>query len=423
MSKQVAQSDPAYPAMTLDILANVLSRADNPGEMDRYFSEEIRELTGARCVVFIQCVRGLGGTAHRVLSVNPARRRAWAESTAAHYIYQVVHDSPGARVWRANDSGEVALALRREGFAVSLTAPLNVGSIRVGALLVLGLHDHGHLDEETGLITTLSGIVALVLRNAFLYEVQEQTIQERTGELRKANTLLQESETRLRALSSRLERLREEERIRISREIHDELGQLLTGIKLDLAWIEHHLDGLGDDRRLNPVLDKLVATTDLVDSTMKSVQRIASELRPGILDRLGLAAALQYELSRFQERAGIVCRLSLPGSEPELPLETATALFRIFQEALTNVSRHAGASAVEVEFQPEPGWYRLEIRDNGRGIPEANLGASTSLGLLGIRERARLLGGRAAILPRAGGGTVIQVLAPAARSATPLEDP
>jgi PAS domain S-box-containing protein len=216
----------------------------------------------------------------------------------------------------------------------------------------------------------------------------------------------------LRALSARIEALREEERTRISREIHDELGQMLTGIKMDLRWMEHRLDEFGDDRRVNPILDKLVATAELIDATAKTVQRIAAELRPGLLDKLGLPTALQYEATRFEERTGIACRLIVPGGALTLRPEVATAFFRIFQEALTNVARHAKATAVEAELQPEADGCRLEIRDNGQGMAGVDLANLKSLGLLGMHERASLLGGGVSFAPRPGGGTVVTARIP-----------
>ena len=220
------------------------------------------------------------------------------------------------------------------------------------------------------------------------------------------------SEERLRSLSARIEGLREEERSRIAREIHDELGQMLTGIKMDLRWIEDRLDRFGDDRRVNPILDKLMAASAVADDTIKSVQRIAAELRPGILDKLGLAVALQYEAARFEERTGITCRRILPEDDLRLRPPAATAFFRIFQEALTNVARHARASLVEVELQSEEQGCRLEIRDNGKGITGEDLVNQRSLGMLGMQERARLLGGEVTFSPRSGGGTVVTVRIP-----------
>jgi PAS domain S-box-containing protein len=216
----------------------------------------------------------------------------------------------------------------------------------------------------------------------------------------------------LRALSARLENLREEERTRIAREIHDELGQMLTCIKMDLRWMERHLDEFGDDRRVNPILDQLVATTELADATITTVQRIAADLRPGILDKLGLPMTLQYEGARFEERTGIPCRLVMPSDTIPLGSEVATAFFRIFQEGLTNVARHAKARAVEVELQLEADGCRLEIRDDGKGMTGVEPALPTSLGLLGMQERARLLGGEVTFGPRPGGGTVVTVRIP-----------
>jgi PAS domain S-box-containing protein len=216
----------------------------------------------------------------------------------------------------------------------------------------------------------------------------------------------------LRALSARIETMREAERTRISREIHDELGQMLTGIKMDLRWVEHRLDEFGEDRRVNPILDKLVVTAELADATIKVVQRIAAELRPGILDKLGLPTALQYEAARFEERTGIACRLVVPGDALPLRPEVATAFFRIFEETLTNVTRHAKATAVEVELQPVADDWRLEIRDNGQGMAGVDLQNPKSLGLLGMQERASLLGGGVSFAPRPGGGTVVTVRIP-----------
>lgn len=237
-------------------------------------------------------------------------------------------------------------------------------------------------------------------------------IMEDITEKQRSEETLRQSEQQLRALSARLETLREEERTRISREIHDELGQMLTGIKMDLRWMEDRIDDFGDDPRVNPILDKLVATAELTDATAKTVQRIAAELRPGVLDKLGLPMALQYEAAQFEERTGLPCRLELPGEVPPMRFEAATAFFRIFQEALTNVVRHAQAKAVEAELRVEAQGCRLEIRDNGRGMGNVELENPASLGLRGMQERARLVGGEVYFAARPGGGTVVTVSIP-----------
>jgi two-component system sensor histidine kinase UhpB len=222
---------------------------------------------------------------------------------------------------------------------------------------------------------------------------------------------LRRSGEQLRALAARLQAVREEERSRVARQIHDDLGQMLTALKMDLCWMKRDLEGLKDPR-LNPILDKAVSATELTDGLVGSVQSIAAELRPGILDRLGLLMALSYETDRFQRRTGIACRLDLPEEEPLLPPESVTAVFRIFQETMTNVARHANASKVEIEFQFQPGFLMLEIRDNGRGIKTAELLGNQSLGVLGMKERARQLGGEITFQPGAAGGTVVTLRIP-----------
>jgi len=229
---------------------------------------------------------------------------------------------------------------------------------------------------------------------------------------KQAEAALHHSREQLRALSVRLQSLREAERAHIAREIHDELGQMLTGLKMDLHWAENGLEEL-KDARLNPILDKLVAATELADATITTVQRIASELRPGVLDRLGLMMALRHEIGQFQQRTGIPCQLNTPEEEPSFSPEVATAFYRIFQETLTNVARHAAASALEVSFRSEDGCFILEVRDNGKGIDDAALASPHALGLLGMRERAHLLGGTVAFHRQATGGAIVVVRLPA----------
>jgi len=230
-------------------------------------------------------------------------------------------------------------------------------------------------------------------------------------ERKQAEESLLRSERRLRALSARLESLREEERTHISREIHDKLGQMLTAVKMDLRWLEHCVDEFGEDRRLNPILDKLVAASELIDATVNTVQRIATELRSDILDQLGLPAALEREAAQFEERSGISCVVVMPRNLPPLQPEISIAFYRIFQECLTNVIRHANASAVRIEFLATD-VFRLEVRDNGRGIRVDDLRNPNSPGLLGMQERARLLGGEVSISRQYGGGTTVTASIP-----------
>ena len=220
------------------------------------------------------------------------------------------------------------------------------------------------------------------------------------------------SRHQLRALGSRLEALREEERLHLAREIHDDLGQALTTLKMDLVWMEQKLTQL-ESAAINPILDRMVGATEATDGIVQKVQEIAVRLRPGVLDKLGLPAALQYECRRFQERTGVSCEWHVPESEPRLPGDVSTALFRIFQECLTNGARHAQATKVQTELRIEGAWVILSVSDNGRGITEAEIASPKSLGLLGMRERASLFGGEARFQRGPAGGTIVTVRIPA----------
>jgi signal transduction histidine kinase len=214
----------------------------------------------------------------------------------------------------------------------------------------------------------------------------------------------------LRALAGRLQAVREEERSRLAREFHDVLAQDLTRLKLDIAWLDRRLAQPVQDRKL--LHDKLTGMSELTDGAIGAVQRIATELRPVVLDSLGLAAAIEWQVKDFEERTGISCQIKLPGRELSFERARSTAIFRILQESLTNVARHAQASKVEVELRCEAEQLMLTVRDNGRGIRTADLSDVHSMGLLGMRERATLLGGHCEIATGAEGGTSVQVRVP-----------
>ncbi|NUP09232.1 MAG: PAS domain-containing protein [Polyangiaceae bacterium] len=218
-------------------------------------------------------------------------------------------------------------------------------------------------------------------------------------------------EEQLRALSAHIERVREDERASIAREIHDELGQALTAIKLDLGWIMRRL---ARTEGLDPTttLEKLRSASDMTDEVVKLVRRISAALRPGVLDDLGLRAAIEWQSEEFEKRTGTRCTLSSNVSELPLDRDVSTNLFRIFQEALTNVARHARANAVEVELKTEEQRLSLVVRDDGRGISADVASHPRSLGLLGIRERARRIGGVAVISGEPRRGTRVTVSVP-----------
>lgn len=228
---------------------------------------------------------------------------------------------------------------------------------------------------------------------------------------RRAEEQLRQSREQLRALSSHLQSVREEERTRIAREVHDELGQALTALKLDLYALRRSITKEGD-RDPDRLLDKVKSMSSLIDTTIQSVRRIATELRPGILDDLGLVAAIEWQANDFQARTGISCEVASSVEYLELDRDRATAAFRIFQETLTNIARHAAASRVEIELKRDHTSLVLEVKDNGKGIKASDITASRSLGLLGMRERAQLLGGDLMIAGATGAGTLVTVSIP-----------
>lgn len=211
----------------------------------------------------------------------------------------------------------------------------------------------------------------------------------------------------LRALAGHLQSIREEERTRVAREIHDELGQALTAIKLESASMIRELP-VDAKQQLN----RAQSIVKLVDGTIQAVRRISTALRPAILDDLGLVAAVEWAASEFQSRTGTKCRLDLPKDDIGIDRECTTALFRILQETLTNVARHANATHVNVRLAKEESSLILEVRDNGKGISEERLSAGSSLGILGMRERALLLEGELDVKGAPGDGTTIRVRIP-----------
>jgi len=224
-------------------------------------------------------------------------------------------------------------------------------------------------------------------------------------ESREREQALQNSQEELRALAARLQEIRAEERSHLALELHDEFGAALTALKLDLASLKAHLPAASEIAQ-----QRIDSMSHLIDITSQSVSRMATMLRPPLLDDFGLVAAIEWQAQDFQARTGIECH---PAAEDiELPAEETIAVFRIFQECLTNVARHAEATKIEVSLKKQNGSIRLEIHDNGKGFPEEKISRPTSLGLLGIRERAYAFGGHVKIESGDGRGTTVNVEIP-----------
>jgi signal transduction histidine kinase len=241
---------------------------------------------------------------------------------------------------------------------------------------------------------------------ASLKKVNEK-LQQQIFRSKKREIELIDSLDKLRSLSTYLQQNRESERITIAREIHDELGQSLTALKLNLNWLLNHIPD-----EYEYLQQKINAMSQIVDSTITTVQTICTDLRPGILDDLGILEALEWQANKFQDTMGINCDIFSVPSEINLDKEKSTAIFRIFQEVLTNVARHANATSVKAVLKSEGHSVILIVKDNGTGISKERIGSYKSLGLLGMKERARSIGGQFKITGTRGKGTTVTVKIP-----------
>jgi PAS domain S-box-containing protein len=224
------------------------------------------------------------------------------------------------------------------------------------------------------------------------------------------------SRNQLAALAVRLESVREEERTRIALEVHDVLGQALTGLKLDVAWVRKRISESIEPAQRAAVLTRLVSALKLLDSTIQSVRDIATTLRPGVLDELGLEAAVEWQAREFQHRTGISCETTIWPHKLVLGPEQSTALFRILQEVLTNVARHAQATKVHIRLDQSGEHVSLQVEDNGRGITGVEQSGPKAFGLLGMRLRAQQQGGAFDIQGTSGTGTTVTVQIPLYRT-------
>ena len=221
------------------------------------------------------------------------------------------------------------------------------------------------------------------------------------------------SREQLRALAAHVESVREQERVRIAREIHDELGQSLTCMGMDLAFLDRQIDPENKEAAA-----RVAALVELVKDTIRCVRRISSELRPSILDDLGLGAAIEWLAHDFEGRTQIACSVEVP-EDLSLPFDLATPLFRVCQEALTNVTRHASASHVSIRLTCLDGEISLVVKDDGRGITEEEIKRHGSLGLLGMKERVAILGGTLDVQGRSGEGTTVSIRIPLGQKTPP----
>jgi len=275
-----------------------------------------------------------------------------------------------------------------------LAVPLHVGGDVVGVLDVQSPRLNAFDENDVMVMEILADQIATAIHNAQLYEAERA------------------ARRRLRSLAGYLEDARERERTFIAREIHDEFGQALTALKMDLAWLAKRLPPEQDSLRA-----KVGSMSELIDASIQMVRRIATDLRPGVLDHLGLVASIEWQAQEFAKRADFECQLDLSDRELTLDADLLTAVFRIFQETLTNVARHAEATLVRVALREEDDELVLIVQDNGKGITESQITRPKSLGLIGMQERARSWGGRVLFHATPGQGTTVTLRVPLAGSA------
>jgi two-component system, NarL family, sensor histidine kinase UhpB len=293
---------------------------------------------------------------------------------------------------------------RKDGAMVPVELRVNPIDIRRERHLLMAVRDIGDRKKAEAALRT--AFAQLEHRSTQLAETVAM-LNHQMEERDRVEQQLRSSRARLRALSTRLLSIQEEERRRISREIHDELGQLLTALRLDLGWLSQKLDD-----QPGPLRAKLESMAELVDTSVESVQSIASNLRPALLDDLGLVAAIEWQVKEFQGRTGLVCRLAIGSPNLRLDGELSTTVFRVVQEALTNIARHSGARRVEIKMRAVAHCLVLIVRDDGRGIRKAEAEGATALGLVGMRERVLHRGGVLRIKGMPGKGTLLRVELP-----------
>jgi len=226
------------------------------------------------------------------------------------------------------------------------------------------------------------------------------------SENKRTEETLRVSGEQMRDFAARLEAVREEERTRVAREIHDELGQALTVLKLDLSWLRSRTSRSSESQK------RLKSMIRHVDDTLETVRRIASELRPSVLDNLGLIPAIEWQVSEFRKRTQIRTELLSNANSLDISMEGSVAVFRAVQEALTNIMRHAKASRVQVRLDLSDYALRISISDNGIGMSQTEQGEFNSLGIVGMKERISRIGGDFRLLSEPGKGTRLEIIVP-----------
>ncbi|HLT24647.1 MAG TPA: response regulator [Ignavibacteria bacterium] len=325
-------------------------------------------------------------------------------------IIQKILKSLGYKISAAVQTGEAALGavsascpdlilmdiMLKDGLDGIKTASIIKARFDIPIIYVTGLSDAETLNRAKA--TEPHGYIIKPVTERELHTNIEIALYKHNAEKE-----IETSKKALRALSARIESIREEEKTRIAREIHDELGQTLTCMKIDAIWLERKLS---EDALRN----KAISLIDTIDSTIKTVRKISSDLRPGVIDKLGLLSAIEWQTKEFSKRTGTKCVLNLPVENIKIDPQRSIAIFRIFQESLTNISKHSDATIVEISVSNINSLLCLEISDNGKGL--FNSEKLNSFGIIGMKERAIAFGGILTVQNNQGQGVTVKLKLP-----------
>ena len=284
----------------------------------------------------------------------------------------------------------------KRGYLSTGAFPLRIGKDIIGAFTLHSAESDFFNVNEVYLLETLAGDISFAIE-ANNYDRQRKKIEKK----------LKISQEQLKKLSAHLQTVREEERSHIAHELHDEIGQLLTVLKMNMFWLKTRFK-----ENQNPFLSKIDKMMGLIDQVIQTTRRISTELRPVMLDHFGIEAAIEWQAEKFEEQTGIKCDIILPKNKVTLDSERSITIFRIWQEVLTNVYRHAKATNVKLILQDKKNKLILRIQDNGKGIREKEISNPNTFGLLGIQERINFFGGEFKIKGLKGNGTLLTVCMP-----------